>query len=51
MMTPSPLMFNKLKWLPFPKRIYDHTRIMMYKTLKGMAPDYMTELFNKVSET
>ena len=24
---------------------------MMYKTLKGMAPNYMTELFNKVSET
>ena len=44
-------MFNELKWLPFPKRIQYYTCIVMYKTLNGMAPDYMTELFNKVSET
>ena len=51
MMTTSLLIFNELAWLPFPKRIQYHTCTMMYKTLKGMAPDYMTELFNKVSET
>ena len=49
-MAQSLLMFNELKWLPFPKRIQHHTCIMINKTLKGMAPDYMTELFNEVSE-
>ena len=51
MMTPSELMFNELQWLPFPKRVRYHTCIMMYKTLAGLAPEYMTELFNKASET
>ena len=36
MNTPSLLMFNELKWLPFPKRIQYHTCIMIYKTLNGI---------------
>ena len=50
-MTPSEFMFNELQWLPFRKRIQYHTCIMVYKSLTDMAPEYTTELFNKVSET
>ncbi|MCW4347252.1 MAG: hypothetical protein N0E48_28465 [Candidatus Thiodiazotropha endolucinida] len=49
-MAPSQSMFQELQWLPFPKRIQYHTCIMMYKSLNGMAPRYMTDLFCKVSE-
>ena len=45
MMTSSQLMFNKLQWLPFQKRIQYHTCIMMFKSQTGMAPNYMTDLF------
>ena len=50
-MTPSKTMFDKLKWLSFPKRIQYHASIMMYKSLNNLAPDYMMDLFNKVSES
>ena len=50
-MTPFEFMFNEFQWLPFPKRIQYHNCIMVYKTLTDMAPEYTTELFNKVSET
>ena len=48
--TPSHIMFNELKWLFFPKRVQYHTCIMMYKTLHGSAPEYMSNLFVKPSE-
>ena len=50
-MTPSESMFSQLKWLSFPKRIQYHVSIMMYKSLNNLAPDYMSDLFNKVSES
>ena len=50
-MTPSQSMFDQLKWLSFPKRIQYHASIMMYKSLNNLAPDYMLDLFNKVSES
>ena len=50
-MTPSESMFSELKWLSFPKRIQYHVSIMMYKSLNNLAPDYMSDLFNKVSES
>ena len=50
-MTPSKTMFDKLKWLSFPKRIQYHASNMMYKSLNDLAPDYMMDLFNKVSES
>ena len=49
-MTPSQSMFDKLKWLSFPKRIQYHASNMMYKFLNNLAPNYMIDLFNKVSE-
>ena len=49
-LTPSHIMFNELKWLSFPKRAQYHTCIMMYKTLHGSAPEYMSNLFVKPSE-
>ena len=49
-LTPSHIMFNELKWLSFPKRVQYHTCIMMYKTLHGSAPEYMSNLFVKPSE-
>ena len=50
-MLPSQSLFKELKWLSVPKRIQYHTCIMVYKSLKGLAPEYMTGLFSKVSET
>ena len=49
-LTPSHIMFNELKWLSFPKRVQYHTCIMIYKTLHGSAPEYMSNLFVKSSE-
>ena len=49
-LTPSHIMFNELKWLSFPKHAQYHTCIMMYKTLHGSAPEYMSNLFVKSSE-
>ena len=51
LMTPSKQMFSELKWLPFPERVKYHTRVMMYKILNNMAPDYLRQLFHNVSET
>ena len=50
-MTPSQSMFDQLKWLSFPKRFQYHASIMMYKSLNNLAPDYMIDHFNKVSES
>ena len=50
-MTPSQSMFDQLKWLSFPKRIQYHASIMMYKSLNNLAPDFMIDLFSKVSES
>ena len=45
-MTPSEQMFSELKWLPFPERVKYHTRVMMYKILNNMAPEYLRQLFH-----
>lgn len=50
-MTPSKDMFQELQWLPFSKRIQYHVCIMMYKTLNDSAPDYMSDMFIRTSET
>ena len=51
LMTPSKQMFSEFKWLPFPERVKYHTHVMMYKILNNMAPDYLRQLFQNVSET
>ena len=48
--TPSQIMFNELKWLTFPKRVQYHTCIIMYKSLHGSAPEYLSNLFEKSLE-
>ena len=50
-LTPSEFMFRELNWLPFFKRVNYHKCVLMYKSLKNIAPDYLTERFMKVSET
>ena len=49
-LTPSGEMFSKLQWLSFPKRIKYHTSLMVYKTLNGLAPEYLQNLFTKTSK-
>ena len=34
----------------FPKRIKYHKALMVYKSLNGLAPDYLANLFTKISE-
>ena len=50
-LTPSKDMFLELQWLPFSKRIQYHVCVMMFKTLNGIAPDYMSDMFTQTSET
>ncbi|MCG7876956.1 MAG: reverse transcriptase family protein, partial [Candidatus Thiodiazotropha endolucinida] len=49
--TPSRLMFKELNWLTFPNRVQYHTCNMVYKALMGLAPEYLCEMFIKVSDT
>ena len=50
LITPSEEMFCKLQWLSFPQRINYHTSSMVYKTLNGLAPEYLKNLLTKTSE-
>ena len=50
-MTPSDQMFSELRWLSFPQRLCYHTCIMMYKALYNMAPEYIQNLFQKMSDS
>ena len=49
-MTPSQLMFQELGWLTFPKRIQYHIGVMVFKSLNGLAPEYLTNLLTKPSQ-
>ena len=49
--TPSQLLFKELNWLTFPKRVQYHTYNMVYKALNGLAPEYISEIFVKISDT
>ena len=49
-MTPSQLMFQELGWLTFPKRIQYHIGDMVFKSLNGLAPEYLTNLLTKPSQ-
>ena len=44
--TPSKTLFSELNWLTFP-----HTCTMVYKALKGLATEYINDVFTKVSES
>ena len=47
---PSNQMFKELGWLSFPKRVYYHTCLMVYKGMKGQSPEYITSMLTPVSE-
>ena len=49
-MTPSQLMFQELGWLTFPIRIQYHIGVMVFKSLNGLAPEYLTNLLTKPSQ-
>lgn len=49
-MTPSRTMFAELNWLTFPKRIEYHTCVMIYKAQNDLAPEYISNLFTKISD-
>jgi len=34
-------MFTQLKWMTFPEQVVYHKAIQMYKTVCGVAPDYL----------
>ena len=49
--TPSKTLFSELNWLTFPKRVQYHTCTMVYKALNGLAPEYISGIFTKVSKS
>ena len=49
-MTPSEQLFKELNWLPFPKRVQYHTCLMVYKSITGQAPEYISSMLTYVSE-
>ena len=49
-MTPSEQRFKELNWLPFPKRVQYHTCFMVYKSITGQAPEYISSMLTYVSE-
>ena len=50
-MTPSKEMFRELGWLTFTNRVEYHICIMVFKSLNGQAPEYLSSLLAKSSET
>ena len=48
-MTPSSQMFSKLMWLPFNKRLEYYECILIYKSLNGLSPEYITDMFQNVN--
>ena len=51
--TTSQLLFKELNWLTFPKRVQYHSMScnMVYKASNGLAPEYISEIFVKISDT
>ena len=50
-MTPSKEMFQELGWLTFTHRVQYHICVMVFKSLNGQAPEYLSNLLTKCSET
>ena len=49
-MTPLKHMFKELQWLSFLQRVHYHTCLLVYKSLNGLVPEYLSQLFTKTSE-
>ena len=50
-MTPSKEMFQELGWPTFTQRVQYHICVMVFKSLNGQAPEYLSNLLTKCSET
>ena len=50
-MTPSNQIFQELGWLTFSQRVQYHTCVMVFKSLNGQEPEYLTNLLTRSSET
>ena len=50
-LTPSDLMFNILGWERLQTRSEYFKALMMYKSLNGLAPEYLAKMFNYLSTT
>ena len=46
--TPSAPLFEQLRWLSLPDRVKYRKALLVFKSVKGLAPDYMCELFESV---
>ena len=44
-------MFSELNWLILPKIVQYNSCTMVYKALHGLAPEFIVDLFTKVSDS
>ena len=49
-MTPPKEIFRELGWLTFTNRVEYHICIMVFKSLNGQAPEYLSSFLTKSSE-
>ena len=47
--TQSQNMFSELNWLTFLKRVQYHSCTVVYKAINDLAPEYISDIFTKVS--
>ncbi len=48
--TPSKPLLKKLEWMPLTDRVQYRKSIMIYKSLKDLAPQYMAEMYKFVHD-
>ncbi len=48
--TPTALLLAKLKWMSLMDRVLYHKAVMVYKSLNGLAPGYMQDMFKYVTD-
>ncbi len=46
--TPSAPLFEQLRWLSLPDRVSYRKALLVFRSVKGLAPDYMCDLFESV---
>ena len=49
--TPTRCVLNSLKWMTLTERISFHRNIMVFKSLNGLAPDYIGKNFQKITHS
>ncbi len=48
--TPTKPLLNKLGWMPLTDRVQYRNSLMVYKSLKGLAPQYMAKMYKFVHD-